>query len=268
MTLPFVPEENADLFMEIDRRIADLEGKVGRGLSHNDLTDTDDHKRFLKDDGSVPVKGSLDFSRTGEIRNARNPILGVDIFSGSVFVDTQINQFTTDTSQIDHSQLNNVTPWSSTGHSVGACDVVRTPKTAASMTVTTGTLSSGTVTDTQTWGDGNSVNVSEVTGVPGFDVLFTFTSVTDFCFIGISGYYDGTHHAEIQIFDDANSTWRVLWTFGDGAGFNYRFSDLPVSEATRADYINGSSEVKIRFYHPTTGNASHDLFIDYVSIIG
>ena len=150
------------------------------------------------------------------------------------------------------------------------CDVKRTPKVADSMVVTTGTLTDGLVADTRVWQDGNVVNVTEVTGVPGFDVLFTFTNITDFCFIGISAYYKGsaTHWCEIQIWDDANSVRRMLWTFSSGLGLNYRFSDLPVALATRADYINGSNEVKIRFYHPPTGNASHDLFIDYVSIIG
>jgi hypothetical protein len=155
--------------------------------------------------------------------------------------------------------------------SFGVNDLIFTPKTAATMTVTTGTLSSGTVTDTQTWGDGNSVNISEVTGVPGFDVRFTFTSVVDFTFLGASVYYTGgaAHYCEYQIYDDTNTTWRVLWTFSSGFGLNYRFSDLPVSRATRlVDYINSSSEVITRFYHPITGNTSHDLYIDYVSLIG
>lgn len=150
---------------------------------------------------------------------------------------------------------------------IGVCDVVRTPIIADSMTVTTGILDSGTVSDTQTWADGNFVSVSEVTGIPGYDVRFTFTNVIDFCFIGISAHYEGAHYVEVQMFDDANSTWRVLWTFQDGDGFNYRFSDLPVSTTTRQDFINSSNEVKMRFYHPSSGNASHDIFIDYVSII-
>ncbi len=148
--------------------------------------------------------------------------------------------------------------------------VVGDHKSAASMTVTTGTLTSGTVTDVQTWGDGNTVNISEVTGAPGYDVLFTFTGVTDFKRIGISSYYDGSasHHCELQVYDDTNTTWRILWTFSSGAGYNFRFSDIPVTRVVRlADYINSSNEVKIRFYHPTTGNASHDLYIDYVGII-
>jgi hypothetical protein len=137
------------------------------------------------------------------------------------------------------------------------------------MTVTTGTLASGTVTDTQTWADGNAVNVAEVTGVPGFDVRFTFTNITDFCRVGISAYYTGaiaSHYCEVQIYDVTNTTWRTLWTFTGSNGQNYRFSDIPTD--TISDYIDGSDQVLIRFYHPTSGNASHDLYIDYVSIIG
>ena len=151
-------------------------------------------------------------------------------------------------------------------------DLVVTRKTANSIETppTKGTISSGTITDAQTWGDGNSINISEVTGAPGIDVSFTFTGVIDFSRVGISAYYTGaiaSHYCEIQIYDDTNTTWRTLWTFSGGNSFNYRFSDLPVSAATRvADYINGSSEVKIRFYHPTSGNASYDLYIDYISI--
>lgn len=152
------------------------------------------------------------------------------------------------------------------------CEVTQTIKTAASMTVTTGTLTAGTVADTQVGGDGNSVNVTEVTGVPGFDVRFTFTDISNFCRVGISAYYTGavaSHFAEVQVYDDTNATWRTLWSFANGNSFNYRFSDIPVDRTTVLDdYINASNEVLIRFYHPTSGNASHDLFIDHMSIIG
>jgi len=153
---------------------------------------------------------------------------------------------------------------------VGICDVIRTPIVANSVDIidSDGTLISGSVSDIQNWEDNNSIHFQEVTGVPGFNIQFTFANVRDFCFIGISAYYDGTHYIQTQIFDDENSVWRLLWTFDRGLDFNYRFSDLPVGIASRRNYINGSNEVLIRLYHPTTGNASHDLFINYASIIG
>ena len=57
--LPFIPEgEEGNLLIDIDRRISNLEGLIGKGLSHNDLKDIEDHKSFLKKDGSIPVEGT------------------------------------------------------------------------------------------------------------------------------------------------------------------------------------------------------------------
>ncbi len=155
------------------------------------------------------------------------------------------------------------------------CDIIKTRIVPSGFSVETGVLDGGDETDVSTWGNGvvdpdsNIIHVSEVTGAPGFDVRFTFANVIDFCRIGISAYYKGAHHCEIQIFDDTNNTWRVVWTFNTGLGFNYRYGDLPVSVAIRlADYINSNNQVLIRFYHPSSGNNAHDLFIDYVSLIG
>lgn len=146
-------------------------------------------------------------------------------------------------------------------------DIPATRILPATMTVSTGTLTSGTVADVQAWSDGNEVHITEVAGVPGFDVEFTFTGVTDFARLGLAAYYAGsaTHHAEYCVYDDANTAWRVLWTFSNGLGHNYRYSDLPVDD--RSDYINSSGEVKTRLYHPTTGNAAHDLYINYAALI-
>lgn len=153
---------------------------------------------------------------------------------------------------------------------ITACDITRTAITPTTQTVTTGTLTAGTVTDVQTWSDGNEVNVSEVAGIPGFDVRYTFASVANFCEIGISAYYNGsaTHNCEVQIYDDTNAVWKLLFSFpGNGLAHNYRFANFP-DIANVSDYINGGDQVIIRFYHPQTGNASHDLYVDYVSIIG
>ncbi len=141
-------------------------------------------------------------------------------------------------------------------------------KTGTTLTVNTGTLTSGTITDTQTWSDGNVVNVSEVTGSPGFDVEIEFTGVTDIKYIGSAVYYAGSssHHCQVQIYDYQNTTWKQLWDFtGSGLDQNYRFSDLP-DPSNVSDYISSGTS-KIRYYHPIGGNASHDLYIDYAAII-
>lgn len=151
---------------------------------------------------------------------------------------------------------------------ITACDVVKTRLTASAQTVNTGTLSSGTVTDVQTWSDGNEVNISEVAGTPGYDVEYRIDNVADFCEIVIAFYYVGssTHDCQVQIYDDANTTWRgFINQTGAQLGHNTRYAILPDDSA---NYINSSDQVKIRFYHPKSGNASHDLYIDYVAIIG
>ena len=216
-----------------------LEANVGAASTITDLN-------FLRCDNTFGA---------GTVTNSYFAKIGTDfITNNGVNVDTGTDQYLI---------------LSDNSNGIEICDLVYSRKTANSMTVTTGTLASGTVTDTQTWADGNAVNVAEVTGVPGFDVRFTFTNITDFCRVGISAYYTGaiaSHYCEVQIYDVTNTTWRTLWTFTGSNGQNYRFSDIPTD--TISDYIDGSDQVLIRFYHPTSGNASHDLYIDYVSIIG
>lgn len=153
---------------------------------------------------------------------------------------------------------------------VGICDIIRTPIVASSVDIIDGdgTLISGTVSDIQNWEDTNNMEYQEVTGVPGFNIEFTFSNIINFCEIGLSAYYNGTHYLEYQILDDTNTAWRILWTFDRGLGFNYRFSDLPVPMGNRSNYINSSNQVKTRLYHPLTGNNSHRLFINYAALIG
>lgn len=57
----------------------------------------------------------------------------------------------------------------------------------------------------------------------------------------------------------------TVWTFSSGEGFNYRYSDFPGIPVS--DYISGGV-VQMRFYHPSSGTAADDLFIDYMNIDG
>ncbi len=152
---------------------------------------------------------------------------------------------------------------------VEAGNVKRTYTVPTTQTVVTGTLSSGTVSDVQAWQDGNEVHISEVTGSPGFDVQYTFPNVTSIAEIMVGFYYVGSssHDCQVQIYDDANTTWKELLSqSGAGLSHNLRYVAFPDTD-NMADYINGSDEVKVRFYHPTNGNASHDLYIDYMAVI-
>lgn len=140
--------------------------------------------------------------------------------------------------------------------------------TPSSMDVVVGSLDSGDVNSVKVWADGNIVHLDEVASTPGYDLRFTFSNVLKFDRIGISAYYQGstTHHCEIQLYDNSISDWRTIWTFSNGGGQNYRYSDLP--SGLQEDYINSNKEVLLRFYHPVSGNASHELFVDFVSLCG
>jgi hypothetical protein len=146
-------------------------------------------------------------------------------------------------------------------------EVATTHKAPASMTVNTGTLISGSVSSVASWQDGDYIEIQEASGVPGFDIEFTFTGITTFSFLSSSSYYDGSssHHVTISLYDNVASSWKILYTYSAGNNYNYRFSDIPTDNIEK--FISDSREVKIRFYHPVSGDASHDLFIDYLALI-
>lgn len=110
LAFPTGDEKIDALLMEFDRRMSNLEGRVGEGLSHNDLKDIEDHKRFLKDDGSVPLKGNLDLSKSGQIINSKNRILNAEVTRGDVRINDNTNQLSGagGGGGVDHSKLTNL----------------------------------------------------------------------------------------------------------------------------------------------------------------
>lgn len=128
----------------------------------------------------------------------------------------------------------------------------------------------GDVTDIQNWQDGNILQIEEVAATPGQEVEFLFTDIVEFKRLGISMFYVGsaTHFIEIQIWDFVQAAWLTIWTFSSGLGLNYRYSDIPATpEIKLFDLIDGAGNVKVRMCHPVNGNAAHDSFIDYVTLI-
>lgn len=131
---------------------------------------------------------------------------------------------------------------------------------ANTITTLTGTNTAGTITSIQTMNDGNWYNVSEVSGVPGFNVQINFTGVTNFNQIYTNMYYQGNpaHEVDIQLYNWVAGTWDtfgVLPTDGMMSIHTYGISG-------DGSYINGTN-VSMRIYHVTTGNSNHRLYIDY-----
>lgn len=130
--------------------------------------------------------------------------------------------------------------------------------------VATGGTDAGDVDSLATLDDGNSLDVSEVTGTPGFNIEINFAGVTEIpTRLDLHTYYDGNaaHTVNVQIYDQVEAGWDTLGTIPDnGTGFAYRTYDI----TNGSKYVKGDDTVEVRIYHLDSGNANHDIFIDLV----
>ena len=138
-------------------------------------------------------------------------------------------------------------------------EVVYTPD---SLTLNTGNYEAGDVDSVKTLSDGNTYDVSEVNGVPGFDIEFDFSAVESFSRIWIHVLYDGSgaHIVNVDMWNYDSVDWDTLTTFtlsGD-----LQFIDLPVDDTNRLS----SGDAIVRLHHITSGNPSHDIFVEYVAL--
>lgn len=137
----------------------------------------------------------------------------------------------------------------------------------SSITLNTGTLISGDVTDVQTMFDGNVYHVDEVTGVPGYDIEFNFTNVDRVpTFVVVRWIYDGssTHYSTWDIWNYRTASWDQLRMFKTSEGF-FNSMTMYIPRNSNGDYVSGGNS-KVRTFHHTSGNASHDIQIDYVGL--
>lgn len=137
-----------------------------------------------------------------------------------------------------------------------------------SIATLTGTVDAGDVTSTQTINDGNSYDVSEVTGAPGYDIQVTFTGITaghEANKIQVNIDYNGNHSVSVQLekapFD--GSAWDTIDTFTNTFG-SFKFFNFEIG-GNITDYVNSGTS-KLRFNHLPSGNPSHDILIDFASL--
>jgi hypothetical protein len=137
--------------------------------------------------------------------------------------------------------------------------------TAHGVTLNDGT-SGDAVADLQVQSDGNTYDLAEVSGVPGMDLEIDFENVLAIGRVVVNAYYDGsaTHAVRIQLLKaDAgpSGTWYTLDTIRAGLDYEQHSIVVPDDEG----YITDGVAV-VRLYHSETGNAAHDLYIDYVGL--
>lgn len=133
-----------------------------------------------------------------------------------------------------------------------------------SVTLVAGT-SANTVTDLQTWLDGNIYHIDEAAATPGQDLRVNFTNVARLLGIRVSAYYAGssTHAVRIQLYNYDTTGWDTIHTIETGMDYEYIVAYIPDD----TDYIDASNNAIFRFYHTENGNSSHDSYIDYAALV-
>lgn len=135
------------------------------------------------------------------------------------------------------------------------------------MTRTVGGDAGGDDDSVATIDDADSYDTDELAATPGSDVQAVFSGVVDFNQVQIHTAYDGNPAHIIRIdLDKTPFNWSsfdtILADIDDNSG-NFIFNAITVASA--GQYIN-SGEVRLRFYHSSAGNATHDFFIDYCAL--
>jgi hypothetical protein len=137
---------------------------------------------------------------------------------------------------------------------------------ANSYNLVVGGFTNLTLTDSYTV-NGISMQIDEVSGVPGFDFRFTFIGVTSFDRVRGHVWYDANfltaHSVAVQIWNYVQGQWVALTSIqrtNDFIAFDVAKANHPIDPA------NGGTVI-IRFYHAASGNTSHDFYVDYLALI-
>jgi len=163
----------------------------------------------------------------------------------------------------DHGSLGGLTDDDHTIYAKAAA--TRYNYSPSSVTVNTGT-GSGVVANVSDMFEGDTYDVAEAASTPGFDVEFAFSSITVLPRkLVIRAWYNGTstHGVGIDIYNYDTTAWDRFHSFlGDHLDYVQFCIDIP----SATNYVDGSGNAKIRFYHFSAGNASHDIYIDYIQL--
>jgi len=116
--------------------------------------------------------------------------------------------------------------------------------------------------------DGNILQLSEVTGVPGFAYDFTFgeneTVSTTALNATFKGYYSGTdgHNVKLRQWKySAPAGWDNVTVAPDDFPENTSEQTYVFALINNANYISGG-QIKLQLYHGATGITSHKFYLD------
>ena len=142
---------------------------------------------------------------------------------------------------------------------------------ATTLNPQTGTISSGTLSDTYA-DDTNELVLTEVGATPGFEYWFDFTGVpTDTNLVlNLAANYDGsgTHIVKLYLWNFNTTTFDALTLSAvdlpDSATKQYYQFVLPDTPNIN-DYVDGGV-LRLNIEHVNGGNAAHTLHIDYMAL--
>ncbi len=132
-----------------------------------------------------------------------------------------------------------------------------------SMSVTGGTLVSGTVADLSAVGGGD-VLVSELAATPGFLLTTNFSIASAVPnIVQAHALYEGGagHTVNMDIFNHVTSSWTTLGQIPDTAVIG--FQQYALTGAT--DYVS-ATVAKVRMNHISAGNPTHSFLLDYLTL--
>ena len=140
---------------------------------------------------------------------------------------------------------------------------VTTTEIPSSVSVTTGTLNSGALSDIQTFNDGNVYSVQETATTPGFDIRIDFSGVSVFNRVEVNLAYTNSslHVVDVDLWNFVTSGWDTIGVFHGLAGY----TQLVLGVIDSAPYIS-AGVVNSRLYHVSAGTGAHSIQIDYLAL--
>jgi hypothetical protein len=131
------------------------------------------------------------------------------------------------------------------------------------LSVGVGTIITGSIASLLTKNDGNTLDILEVLGIPGFDLQVRFQNVVSFNVIRLFMRYTGGHTCQVQLFNPNTTTWVSQSSFNSQNGL----IDFSISVDDGVQFVSVTGDVYLRFYHPSTGIVTHHLYLDAVHLL-
>lgn len=156
--------------------------------------------------------------------------------------------------------------WRVLAHSFNSHYHINQTYAPVAVTVAAGTPAGGAeLSNIITAFDGNVYEVAEVAATPGFNIELDFSNVLYFDNLTMRVAYDGSgaHYVGIDLYNYTTDAFVQVGLIQHSSTYynwyNIRFP-------SHVDFVSAENTVKMRIYHYSGGNASHNIYLDYVAL--